>query len=63
MRVTIDPELCQGHLRCFAVAPDLFEVDHIGHALAPDREISREEFDLARSAASSCPERAIRIEE
>ena len=27
MRVHVDQEKCQGHNRCVALAPDLFEVD------------------------------------
>lgn len=63
MRVIIDPDICQGHLRCYTVAPDLFEVDSIGHALSPDRDFEEgPELELARAAVAGCPERAIRIE-
>ena len=27
MKVIIDPERCQGHLRCYAIAPEFFQVD------------------------------------
>ena len=28
MRVTVDSEKCQGHNRCYALAPDVFDVVH-----------------------------------
>lgn len=63
MRVIIDAEICQGHLRCYALAPDLFEVDEIGHAISPDRDFPESpDLERARAAVAGCPERAIRIE-
>ena len=32
MRVHIDSERCQGHNRCYALAPELFDVDDYGTA-------------------------------
>lgn len=64
MRVSIDPDRCQGHARCYALAPDLFDVDDYGTSsvrndgmVPPDRE------DVARLAAANCPERAITVVE
>lgn len=63
MRVIIDPDVCQGHLRCYTLAPDLFEVDNIGHAVSPDRDFELgADLERARAAVAGCPERAIRIE-
>lgn len=63
MRVVIDPEVCQGHLRCYAIAPDLFEIDELGHAISPDVEFEDgPDLERARLAVASCPEHAIRIE-
>ena len=62
MRIAIDANMCQGHLRCYALAPELFDVDDVGHGIAPDRDITDEaEVSAARLAASSCPEMAITI--
>ena len=33
MRVTIDHERCQGHGRCFSIAPDLFDSDELGNGV------------------------------
>jgi ferredoxin len=60
MRLRIDPECCQGHARCFALAPDLFDIDDFGQSsvrsdgpVPPDRE------GAARLAIANCPEFAI----
>ena len=64
MKVHVDQERCQGHNRCFALAPDLFDVDDYGQSherndgvVPPDQE------DKARLAAANCPEFAIVIDE
>lgn len=63
MRVIIDPEICQGHLRCYAIAPDLFEIDELGHGVSPGRELTDgPEVERAQAAVDTCPERAIRME-
>ncbi len=64
MRVHVDAERCQGHGRCYALAPDLFEPDDLGNgsevgdgSVPPDRE------DTARLAVANCPEQAIELTE
>ena len=32
MKVHVDQEKCQGHNRCFAIAPELFDVDDLGQS-------------------------------
>ena len=32
MRITVDSEKCQGHNRCYSLAPELFDVDDYGYA-------------------------------
>jgi ferredoxin len=59
MRIQVDRELCQGHARCYALAPELFELDDIGHAFERRSEVPIELEDKARQATQSCPERAI----
>ena len=31
LRIRVNPERCQGHARCFALAPELFELDPFGN--------------------------------
>ncbi len=63
MRVIIDPDKCQGHNRCYALAPELFDVDDYGQALVlNDGEVPPELEAKARLAVANCPEYAISIE-
>ena len=64
MKVQIDSERCQGHGRCYDLAPGLFGEDGEGYSqvlgdgvVPPGRE--RE----ARLAVANCPERAVEIAE
>ena len=64
MRVIVDEEKCQGHNRCFAIAPELFDVDDYGTAIElNDGIVPAELEDKARLAAANCPEYAITIED
>ena len=64
MRVTVDSEKCQGHNRCFALAPELFNVDDYGTAVViGDGSVPAELEEKARLAVANCPEFAIGIEE
>ena len=64
MRIKVDPELCEGHNRCFALAPRLFEVDDYGLACArADGRVPPEMEEAARLAIDNCPEFAISIVE
>ena len=63
-KVRVDPERCQGHNRCYALAPELFDVDEYGLASARnDGEVPAELEDKARLAEANCPEFAIHVEE
>lgn len=65
MRITLDSEKCQGHGRCYALAPDLFDTDDDGYAIllvtAPDGTLAPEQQDAAVLAADNCPEFAIAV--
>ncbi len=62
LRVHLDVEKCQGHNRCYALAPELFDVDDYGQAvLLGDGSVTTELEDKARLAAMNCPEYAITI--
>ena len=64
MRVHLDAEKCQGHNRCYALAPELFDVDDYGQAmLSVEGDVPAELQAKARLAASNCPEYAITITE
>jgi ferredoxin len=62
MRVAVNSELCQGHNRCYALAPELFDVDDYGNAMViGDGSVPPELVDKARLAVANCPEYAISI--
>ena len=63
MQIKLDSEKCQGHGRCYALAPELFESDDEGYAvLKVDGEVPSDREDDAILAADNCPEYAITIE-
>lgn len=62
MRIFLDSNKCQGHGRCYALAPRLFEPDDEGFAvLRGDGEVGDDLEDEARLAADNCPEYAIEV--
>jgi ferredoxin len=64
MRVHVDSDRCQGHNRCYAIAPDLFDVDDLGYAHElNDGAVPTEHESQARLAAANCPELAIELSE
>ena len=64
MKVRIDAEMCTGHGRCYALAPELFEPDDDGHgAVLHGGDVPPGHEEAARRAANNCPERAITVEE
>jgi len=64
MRVHVEADRCQGHNRCYAIAPELFAVDDLGNASElGDGTVPAGFEDKARLAAVNCPEFAIVIAE
>lgn len=67
MKPLVDQDRCQGHGRCYAIAPEVFEPDDdAGYAELLRDELSAGEEGLmatARQAADACPERAITLVE
>jgi ferredoxin len=59
MRLSIDYEKCQGHGRCYSVAPELFEADEAGFGVVRTAQLDRPDEPAARQAIDACPERAI----
>jgi ferredoxin len=64
-KVKVDSEKCQGHNRCYAMAPGMFKVDDLGYASPRgDGELKNaKDIELAERAVANCPERAISIED
>jgi AcrR family transcriptional regulator/ferredoxin len=64
VKVRINPELCQGHGRCYDLAPALFGEDDEGYGqVLGDGVVPPDRQDQARLAVANCPERAIELVE
>jgi ferredoxin len=62
MKVRIDPGRCQGHGRCYDLAPGLFGEDDEGYGtVLGDGAVPAGAEQDARRAAANCPERAITV--
>ncbi|MDJ1370038.1 ferredoxin [Gulosibacter molinativorax] len=57
----VDQSRCQGHARCYMLAPETFMIDDEGYGFVREgREGSYDEENV-RKAIRNCPERAIKI--
>ncbi len=64
MRVRIDRDRCQGHGRCYGLAPSLFEPDDLGDGyVIGDGVVSADHRAEAQLAVDTCPEQAISLGE
>src|ERR1700756_1905654 len=64
LRVHVDQEKCQGHNRCYSLAPELFDIDDLGTSHEKgDGTVSPELEAAARRAEANCPEYAISLSE
>ncbi|RAY12663.1 ferredoxin [Actinomadura craniellae] len=59
MKVTVDPDRCQGHARCWEICPEVFSLDEEGHGLVLVAEVPAGLEAKVASAVANCPERAI----
>jgi ferredoxin len=63
MRVKVNRERCQGHSRCRALAPQVFEADELGYSFVVASPVPPDLEERVLLAVRNCPERAISIEE
>jgi ferredoxin len=62
VKVSIDPARCQGHGRCYELAPEIFDADDEGYGVVLGTgEIAPGLAKRARLAALNCPESAVDI--
>jgi ferredoxin len=61
VHVTVDPDRCQGHARCWEICPEVFSLDEVGHGVAAAGPVPAALEDLVAKAAANCPERAIAV--
>jgi ferredoxin len=62
VRVQIDSDKCQGHGRCYDLAPQLFTEDEEGYGqVIGEGKVSADDEHQAQLAFSNCPESAVQI--
>ncbi len=59
LKVVHDGDACEGHGRCYVLAPSVFDEDDEGHAVVKVALLPPELEKEARVAAGNCPEDAI----
>ena len=63
MKVHLDRDRCQGHGRCYVLAPAVFESDDDGYGLVLRADVAPDDEDAAVLGANNCPEDAITVTE
>jgi ferredoxin len=65
VRVSVDPDLCQGHAACVSEAPEVFRFDHhkspVVQILQPEPDA--DQHDAVRAAVRYCPTTALSLTE
>lgn len=62
LKVHVEAARCQGHNRCYSIAPELFEIDEYGNSRAKgDGAVPAALEQKARLAVKNCPEYAVRL--
>lgn len=61
MRVEVNPNICEGHGQCNAVAPQVYDLDEGGYCLIRNSEVPLELAPAAEAGATACPVHAITV--
>jgi ferredoxin len=61
VQLHVDNSKCQGHARCNAVSPAVFELDDLGYVSTSSGEVSAALEAQARKGAAACPEQALKV--
>ena len=62
MKVVVDHDRCQGHGRCYDLAPEVFAADDDGYVeLVAPGDVPAGLEAKARLAVNNCPERALSL--
>jgi ferredoxin len=61
MKIRVISDKCQGHARCWSLAPEIFQLDDSGYILPEDIDVPAGQEQLAARGARACPERALEI--
>jgi ferredoxin len=63
IRITVDPELCEGNARCASVAPELFTLGEDDKSRVTKPTVPEALREKAILAVRLCPRQAITISE
>jgi ferredoxin len=62
VRIRVNPDKCQGHARCYALLPEVFDVDDYGQSSVKiEGDVPPELEAKVELAIANCPEYAIEI--
>ncbi len=61
MKIRIDKARCTGNARCWAIAPELYQLDEEGYIASQGFAVPVGQEALARRGARACPERVIEV--
>jgi ferredoxin len=61
MKVSADSARCQGHARCNAICPEVFDLDQDGFVVVLNPFPGDELTAAVNDAAANCPEQAISV--
>lgn len=61
LSVRVDGQRCQGHNRCIAICPEVFDADEYGYSVVKQPEVGPELEEKVRLAEQNCPENAISV--
>ncbi|RIV37960.1 ferredoxin [Micromonospora radicis] len=59
--LSIDQSRCQGHARCYMLAPDTFLIDEEGYGHVIEGREGAYQEEHVRKAVRNCPERSIKV--
>jgi ferredoxin len=61
VKVTVDPDRCQGHARCWEICPEVFSLNDEGNAEVLLSAVPAGLEAQVEKAVANCPERAITV--
>jgi ferredoxin len=61
VRVEVNPNICEGHGQCNAVAPEVYDLDEGGYCLIHNSEVPPDLKTQAEEGALACPVQAITV--
>jgi ferredoxin len=61
MKIVVDPQVCTGHGRCWALAGEVYEADDDGYCATRSLDVPPDLEQAARTGARNCPEGAITV--